>query len=79
VNWLCKIGLHSWEHLGFAGLMLDSTLKRCRRCGIGHMDVCYGQAYVRYTPEQVEQFLAMSKSVAGRDPSHRDSPRESEV
>jgi hypothetical protein len=64
MRWLCKIGLHSWEHLGFAGLTLDCSLKRCRRCGIGHMDVCFGQAYMRYTPEQLRLLLSPSPDCA---------------
>lgn len=66
MKWLCKIGLHSWEPLGFFGLMLDSSLKRCRRCGIGHMDICFGQAYCRYTPEQLKGLLEMSKRTVTR-------------
>jgi hypothetical protein len=54
---LCKIGWHSWVPVG-TSLMLDSNLKRCRRCGCGHMDLCFGQAYVRYTPEQLNLLIA---------------------
>jgi hypothetical protein len=59
MNVLCWLGIHSWEHMGMLGLSLDSSLKRCRRCEIGHMDICYGQAYCRYTPVQVEGLLRL--------------------
>ena len=57
MTWLCKIGIHSWECLGMVGLLLDSSLKRCRRCGIGHMDMCWGQAYCRYSAEELKLLL----------------------
>lgn len=59
--WLCKIGRHSWDYLGTYGMALDCRLKQCSRCGIGQLDVSYGQAWIRYTEAQVRQLLEMSK------------------
>jgi hypothetical protein len=55
-SWLCKLGLHSLERLG---RVQDGILKRCRRCGCGFLDVCGGEAFVSYTPEQLETLLEM--------------------
>ena len=61
MKWLCKIGLHSWEHLGHVGLMLDNTLKRCKRCKIGHLDMMFGQAYCRYTLAELKLLLELKR------------------
>lgn len=54
----CKLGIHKWEHLGMLGLSLSNSIKRCKRCGAGHLDVCWGQAYRRYSPEEMNTFIA---------------------
>lgn len=49
---LCAIGLHSWREVR-ANLMLTDSLRECRRCGIGHLSIGYGQTYCRYTKDQM--------------------------
>jgi hypothetical protein len=53
MNLLCKVGIHSWQTIGFTNLLLSDHLRYCRRCLCGRMTVCYGSATVRYTPEQM--------------------------
>ena len=60
-EWLCKIGIHSWETLGFTNLLLSDTLKRCRRCGIGQLDIAFGQGYERYSREEMARALVGQK------------------
>jgi hypothetical protein len=31
-RWLCKLGWHSWRHVGFNLTMITEEV-RCRRCG----------------------------------------------
>lgn len=57
MKWICKLGIHSWEFIGWANLMLSDSLKRCKRCGCGRIDIAFGQAYCKYTPEQMRELV----------------------
>lgn len=61
MKFLCKIGIHKWQFLGHCGYGLDTSLKRCKRCGIGHADYCYGQAWCRYSSEEMERLLHLKR------------------
>jgi hypothetical protein len=56
VKLLCKFGFHYWRLLGFTNLTLSDSLEECRRCGAGRATWCHGQAYTKYTPEQMATY-----------------------
>ena len=53
MKWLCKIGLHYWRLVGFTSLTLSDSLEECRVCGCGRLVLSFGQAWIKYTPEQM--------------------------
>jgi len=55
MKWLCRIGLHSWEFIGFTNLSLSENLKVCRRCGIGLHVVAYGQARIKLSAAEIAE------------------------
>ena len=65
MKWLCKIGIHFYRSLGFTNLLLSDSLEECWICGAGRAWFCFGQAYAKYTPEQ----MALYKSMINRAPS----------
>ena len=57
----CRFGVHKWQRIGYAGLFLDSLLYRCGRCGAGKCSLMFGQAVLRYTPEQMKQLMEFAE------------------
>ena len=57
----CKLGWHEWEEVGWLNLSLSDRLKHCVRCGAGLATFSYGQAYIKYTPEQMRMLAETGK------------------
>ena len=58
MRWLlCKFGLHNWDLVGTGSLLLLNPIERCRRCGAGRMFLNFGEAVMRYSPEQMESLM----------------------
>lgn len=48
---LCRIGLHQWQHVGHANLLMPSDVEQCKRCHKGRMKLWEATLY--YTPAQM--------------------------
>ena len=58
MKWLCKLGLHFYRLIGFTNLMLSDSLEECRICGAGRAWFSYGQAWAKYSPEEMVAYKA---------------------
>ena len=60
MSFLCRVGIHSWVSVGFASLVMPTTLHQCKRCGIGRAWHFY---YTEtFTAEQMTEALTTDRA-----------------